>query len=162
MISETSCHLATVTCGFRDKRASKVVGLALHQHCSAENLSFWSKRYKNRTFTILSITLHKHLLEQLDDILKGSSGLFKVLIFELLWTLTIFLGNIRTAIFCCIQQGECLTLLVEGVSILHCESYPGQEQSFLWLGSLGSTPLLRNVYCNFISNFIISFFDIKR
>ena len=36
------------------------------------------------------------------------------------------------------------------LSILHCRSCQGQEQSFWWLGSLGSTPLLRMAYYNFL------------
>ena len=92
----------------------------------------------------------EHMLELFDNNLKGSLVLFQVFIFVLMWTLPIFQENILAAIFCCTEQGESLNLLVEGVSTFNCGPYPGQEHSFWWLGSLGSTPLLRQAYYNFM------------
>ena len=81
----------------------------------------------------------EHLLVQLDDNLKGSLGLFHILILVLLWTLTIFQGRNLAAIFCCTEQGESLILLEEGISTFHCGSCPGQEQIFSGLDFSGKS-----------------------
>ena len=99
----------------------------------------------------LSPLFAKKLVRQLDNNLKGSLGIFQALMSISLWTLTILSGSIFAVIFCCTKQGESLILLVDGVSTCHCGCYLGQEQSFSWIGSLGSTPHLRKAYYNFLS-----------
>ena len=92
-----------------------------------------------------SLIRKEHLLEQLDDKLKGLLSLFQVLILVLLWTLTVFQRSIPAAIFCCTEQRQSQIFVLEGVSIFHCGSCPGQEKRFWWLGSPGSTPLWERI-----------------
>ena len=107
----------------------------------------WSKKFLHFPFSP-SLCI-EHLLEQLEDNLKGSLGLSQVLMLVLLWTQTTFQKSILAAIFRCTQRGESLIIPVKCVSTFHYGSYPGQEQSFWWLGYLGSTFLLRAVYLIF-------------
>ena len=134
---DTTCSLcvwAFLTVASRDKRWSLVFAWFC-LHIVVPTMFLFGKTIS----TVLHLPfspLHciKHLLERLDDNLKGLLGLFHVFILKLLWTLTIFQRSILADIFCCIEQGESLFLLVEGASTFHCGSYTGHEQIFLWLG----------------------------
>ena len=104
--------------------------LALSPYCSDESAPFWSKNPTVLHLSFVPLLCVGDLLERLYADLKGSLGLFQVLILVLLWTLTILQGSILAGILCCTEQGESLILLVEGISAFHCGSYPGYEQSF--------------------------------
>ena len=89
----------------------------------------------------------EHLLEQSVDNLKGLLIIFQVLLWVLLWTLTLFRGIFLAATFCCTEQRETLNLLVEGISTLHCGPCPGQEQFLVvwiaWVFSIFEKGLLK-------------------
>ena len=75
------------------KRWSIVVRLTLPPHCSVDSVPFWSKSTTVLHLPFSPFLCMECLLEQLDDNLKGSLGLFQVLILVLLWNLTFFSGK---------------------------------------------------------------------
>ena len=128
---------AFLTVAPRDKRWSIGVRLALPPYCSVDSFYLWSKNSTIIHLPFSPLLYLQHLLEKFDENLKGLLSLFKVLILKLLQALTVFQKSILAAKFCCIWQGECLILLVEGVSTFLRESYPGQEQFFVaWLAQV--------------------------
>ena len=85
----------------------------------------------------------EHLLVQLGDNLNGSFSLSQV-------SILVFSGKYHCCHVLLIDKRESIILLLEGISTFRCGAYPGQEQSFWWLGSLGSTPLLWKVCYNLL------------
>ena len=108
---------------------------------SVESVLFTSKKFRSIRFTFFSLLSIEHLLEQVDDILRGMLGLLRVLKMVLLCTLTFFQGSVLAAKFCCREQEESLILLVKGVSTFHCGFRPGQMQRFLvaWIAWVNSS-----------------------
>ena len=101
---------ASLTVASRDKICSINVSLDLPPHCIVDSVPFWSKKSNSLTFTLVPLLCIDHLLEHLDDNLKGWLGLFQVLIFVLMWTLSICQGSIIVDIFCFTERGESLIL----------------------------------------------------
>ena len=84
----------------------------------------------------------EHSLEQLNDNLKGLLGLLHVLTLEVFVVSSYFQGSFSAAIIWCIEQGESLIFLIEGVSTFHYGSYTRQEQFFF----VAQTVLMNSSY----------------
>ena len=126
----------------RDKRCSIVVCLALPPPCSVDSVFFFSRQ---KSPTVLHLQFSpllciKHLLEQFYDHLKGSLGLFQVLILISLLTLAIFSGKCP----CCQillqgvrresnpSGGRCFNILLWILSEPGAEFFWGLGQLFFW------------------------------
>ena len=142
---ETTCSL--FACAFRTvassgKRWSIVVRLDLPPHCSFDSIPFCSKRSKNLTFTILSVILHRVLVNANGRYFEGFVGSLPGFGID-----TIVGSNHSSGKYPCCHillyitrrefnptGGRCFN------TSLWILSGPGAE--FLWLGSFGSTPIL--------------------
>ena len=160
---DMTCSLfawAFLTVASREKVWSIVVSLALSTHCSVDSVSFWSRKSNSHTFTVHSITLHITLVRAIGRYLEGFVGFFPGFDIGIIVESNQFSWKYTCChILLCRARRES-NPSGERCFNFYCGSCPGQEQGFWWLGSLGSTPLLRKVYYDFLLILFNVFFPV--